>query len=254
MNFHLMAWKICGLWHRPKQPRWYFYYAVFVSTIIYIIFPINVAFQLLYATSLKQMIEILLILPTAMVGVKAVLIIINQPKLLNIFDILEQMDVSVQTKEHENIVKEQLKGSRILLGLLSMEYCMSVSANILLALFAQERIFMWAQRTWYPFDYQHNLAIYYGLLFYQFVSSSFIAFTSLSMDVYGLALYKLLGAHIDILGLKLNMIGKSDNKDNSNKLVRPKQWFKDCEQELTQCINYHNLCIKYTGNYFIYCI
>lgn len=55
------------------------------------------------------------------------------------------------------------------------------------------------------------------------------------MDVYGLALYKLLGAHVDILGLKLNVLGKEHVEGEKS---------KDWELELVKCIDYHNMCIK----------
>lgn len=247
MNFHRLAWKICGLWYGTNPSYWYIAYATCMATAFYIVFPLFIAFQLFFANSLKEIIEILLILPTAMVGIKAILIHINRRKLLCVFDVLEQMDKFViKSSAHCAIVHEQLKGSRLLVFLLSAEYYTSVLSQFCLAVMAHERLFMWAMPSWHPFDYQHNAWIYYALLSYQMLASSFIAFTSSSMDVYGLALYKVLGAHVDILGLKLKNLGKprlaQDKGDGlAASILLDKQ---SSERDLYECIDYHNLCIR----------
>lgn len=248
MGFHLRAWKICGLWHKADDPKWYFVYASIVWGLCFLIFPCFIALQLFFAESLSEFIEILLILPTSMVAIKGVLIIINHSRLLTVFDLMDKMDDAVQLDEHRAIVQTEINGSQFLLYLLSGEYVSSMLANLLIALLSTDRALLFAMPRFWPFDYKNNDSLYYFVIGYQLIACSVIAFTSLSMDVYGLALYKILGAHVDVLGNKIAMIGhRSRNIEHNGRrrwLSEP-EWMKLCEQDLYDCIDYHNLCIRF---------
>lgn len=247
MDFHLRAWKMCGLWHKTDDPRWYVVYASIVWVTCFVIFPCIIALQLFFAESLSEFIEILLILPTSMVAIKGVLIIINHSKLQTLFDLMDKMDAAVQRDEHRAIVQTQINGSQFLLYLLSGEYFCSMTANLLIALLSIDRALLFAMPRFWPFDYKNNDTMYYFVIGYQLVACSVIAFTSLSMDVYGLALYKILGAHLDVLGNKIAMVGHRSRsiEDGSHKRLSETEWMQLCEQDLNDCIDYHNLCIRF---------
>lgn len=248
MDFHLRAWKMCGLWHKSDDPRWYSVYASFVWGSCFLIFPCFIALQLFFAESISEFIRILLILPTAMVAIKGVLVIINHSKLLTLFDLMDRMDAAVQLDEHRAIVQTQINGSQFLLYLLSGEYVCSMAANLLIALLSTDRALLFAMPRFWPFDYKNNDSMYYIVIGYQLVACSVIAFTSLSMDVYGLALYKILGAHVDVLGNKIAMVGHRSRiieQNGRRRRLSKTVWKKLCEQDLNDCIGYHNLCIRF---------
>lgn len=248
MNFHLRAWKICGLWHQNDDSRLYVVYASIVWGSCFLIFPCVIALQLFFAESLSEFIEILLILPTSMVAIKGVLVIMNHSKLLTLFDLMDKMDAAVKLNEHRAIVQTQINGSRFLLYLLSGEYTCSMIANLLIVFLSTNRALLFAMPRFWPFDYKNNDSSYYFVIGYQLIACSVIAFTSSSMDVYGLALYKILGAHVDVLGNKIAMVGhgaRSIDRNGRRRWLSEMEWMKLCEQDLYDCVDYHNLCIRF---------
>lgn len=243
MSFHLRAWKICGLWPNVDDSRPYTAYTFLLWTSCFIVFPLLIAMQLIFAATLKEFIEIALILPTAMVGVKGALIIINRKKLLALFALMRRLDSVVTLDEHKATVQEQIRGSRFLLLLLSGEYIISMAANILVPLLSTERVLMFGLPRFDPIDYKNSAVGFWFIIGYQAIACSMIAFTSVSMDVYGLALFKIVGAHIDVLGDKLERIGRT--AEPVNKVWnRDDKWQRFNEMELNNCIEYHNLCIR----------
>lgn len=236
MDFHVLAWKVCGVWHRPGQPRWYIWYAVLTNLMCYILFPFFIAAQLFFTDTVRELMDILLFLPTSLVGLKSALIVLNQPKLLRLFGLLHEMDRMVQTDEQREQIRKALRVSRRLIVFLSTEFYVSIAAHFALPLMSEGPVLMWS--AWYPLDYKNVAAIYYALMVYQLLATVMCAYLLSSLDVYGLALYRVLSAHLDILGSQLRQLGRNGNE-------RP----VDCERALRKCIVYHNLCIKYIYNH-----
>lgn len=240
MNFHLRAWKLCGLWPSQDDSRLYTGYTYVLWTICFIVFPLLIGMQLFFADSLGEFIEIALILPTAMVGVKGALIIYNRKKLLALFQLMRQLDSFVTIDVHKATVQDEVRGSRFLLLLLSGEYIASMTANILVPLLSADRVLMFGLPRFDPIDYKHSTVGFYCVIGYQIVACSVIAFTSVSMDVYGLALFKIVGAHVDVLGDKLERVGRTGGSEGMIEIDR----IRSNEMELQHCIEYHHLCIQ----------
>lgn len=235
MQFHLRAWKLCGMWPRKPSSRPCTIPTLFLWTICFVVFPLLIAMQLYFAATLNEFIEIALVLPTAMVGIKAAMIMINRKRFLMLFDLMHRLDIfNISQPEHQHIVSEQIRGSRFLLTLLSGEYIVSMAAQCLAPIISADRILMFGLPRFDPFNYRQSLTAYFFVITYQFVACSTIAFVSLSMDLYGLALFKMLGAHIDVLTDKFRRVGKIKcGKAEAHRLA---------ENELRQCVLYHNLC------------
>lgn len=244
MKFHLWVWKMCGVWHPPDdgQPShryWYLVYSIVLNAIFFFLFPFFIAVQLIWANSMREFVEIVLILPTTMVGLKSLLIIRNQSKLLRVFELLDRMDGMLKFEDEKQVIRDAVSGSRILVAALSCEYYVSIVAFFVVAVMMEGRVLMWA--SWYPLlDYRNVSAIYYSLMAYQLVGSLCVGFTSASMDVYGLALYRLLRAHLNVLGSQLSQLGNGA----MDKRVSVTKKHIICERELFRCIEYHSLCIR----------
>lgn len=238
MDFHLWVWKVCGVWHEPGQPRWYFAYSIFINVVFFYIFPFCIAMELFFTDTMKELIDIILFLPTSLVALKSALIVINRSKLRRLFGLLAEMDKMVQNEEQLELIRKAFKVSKRLVVFFSSEFYVSIAAHFAVAVMTEGRVMMWA--SWYPVDYKNIKVLYVGLLGYQLICTLFCAYLTASMDVYGLALYRLLGAHLDILGIQLSQLGRSpDGKAllKKNRKIR-------CEEDLKKCIVYHNLCIR----------
>lgn len=70
-----------------------------------------------------------------------------------------------------------------------------------------------------------------------------------SIDMYGIALYKLFGAHLDVLANQLALIGQRhryrDNRSVDRLAPVTVAWQSANEQQLYGCIRYHMLCLEF---------
>lgn len=241
LRYHFFVWKVCGLWPDHPSPHrgWYFYYSIVITLLFFVAFPLFIGIELLHANSMRELTDILLILPTTLVGIKGALIWYNTAKLRRLFGLLERMDAAIRSDVHRQRLERELLGCQRLVVFFSGEFAVSVLSHFAVALLANGRQLMW--RSWYPVDYAHVDGYYYTLMGYQLVASIMCAFMTSSMDVYGLALYKLLGAHVDILGVQLSELGvRRPVAGNAGKLL----WQQSCEADLRHCLEYHQLCIR----------
>lgn len=248
MRYHIMVWTVCGLWDIPGNPMWYRIYKAFLTVIFYVMYPLFIAIQLLFTANFNEMIDILLILPTACAGIKGSFVIIKRKQIKALLQLLDDMDQLIDSDDHRRILNEQLSGSMLLVKILSCIYYSTVVSSFLVAFLAEERRFIW--QSYYPFDYQHNLGHYYFFLFFQFGASFLVSFIFSSLDLYGSALYKMLGGHIDILGDKVKQLGTvkslakliaEQGAVELNDAMMSQQFAAD----LKHCVVYHNYCIRY---------
>lgn len=237
MNYHLKVWKVCGIWTHPDQPRWYPLYAFLLFGIVFGIFPMCIVLNLIWVTSLNQVIETLLICSTCVLAAfKGICVLAKKSDLLELFKIVHKMDDFLKTEEQRDIVRYAVKQSMSLVYLLSGCYYGGCNAALLLTLITPNWILLWP--SWYPFlTYESGDRIFFVLLVYQYICSHFMAFMDTACDVYGSALNKVLGAHLDALGLRLKNLGVAGDQFG----VDRKQW----ELELNDCVEYYGMCIKY---------
>lgn len=259
MQYHLQVWFNSGLWHVPGQPAWYVWYTAFLTIVVYINFPMIITIQLFYTTNVEEFIDILFFWPTAAFGIKAALISINRPKIQRLFDLLKQMDEFVRLDAHRQMILVQNRESHHLVWFLSIEYYGSITIHILTALLSSGPVLMWS--AWVPLDYENNYLVYFLFNMYEFTSTMMSGYVLTSLDMYGVALYKLLGAHLDILSKQLAALGNNGigdiQREATTGLRRPKQlkkgaaatrteWQRSNERKLHACVRYHMLCSEFS--------
>lgn len=261
MRYHQQVWFYCGLWHVPGQPAWYIWYTWFLTIFVYFLFPLLITIQLFYTTNIEEFTDILLIWPTAAFGIKAALIALNRTKIQRLFAILEQMDEFVRLDQHRAIVMHQNRESHRLVWFFSVEYYVSITTHLFVALLTAGPVLMWP--AWFPLNYVDNYVVYLLFNIYLYMSSLLNGYVFTSLDVYGVALYKLLGAHLDILCEQLAALGHNPNDEGVNRqtAVTGKKGFDRAKWataaaqratlqrrnvfELHQCIQYHTLCSSF---------
>lgn len=233
MGYHIRTWKICGIWSHKDQPRWYAVYAVLLFGVVYCIFPTCMLLKLIFVSSIKEVIETLMVCSTcALASVKGVIVMSKKKKLLQLFALLDQLDATgIKTDDHRNIVEVAIRESRSLIYLLCCCYYFGCCSAFIFCLLGSEPKLLWP--AWFPLiPYEDGDGVFYVLLVYQYICSMFAALIDSSLDVYGSALNKTLGAHLDVLGIRLKGLG--ERKSNPIQL----------EAELNECIEYYSICIK----------
>lgn len=247
MKFHILVWKICGVWpDTQSQQIWYPFYAILFFGIIFIIFPVCMILNLIWVDNLNQVVETLLICSTCVLAsLKGFFVLLKQSKLRELFAIINEMDMHVKTDVQKDIIKVAIKECRTLIFVASGLYYGGVNSAFILSFLGSERALMWP--SWYPcIHYENSTVIFFTLAIYQYVASLFVALMDSSVDIYGSALNKMLGAHLDILGIQLKNLGIEPDKNTQIKNgtkqldVLQNKW----ERELSECADYHNLCIK----------
>lgn len=255
MQYHQQVWFYCGLWHTSGQPVWYISYTWFLAVFVYFLFPLLITIQLFYTNTIEEFTDILLIWPTAAFGIKAALIAVNRRKIEQLFVILHKMDEFVRLDAHRRIVLQQNSESHRLVLFFSVEYYVSITTHLFVALLSTGPVLMWP--AWLPLDYEHNYVVYFLFNIYMYLSSLLNGYVFTSLDVYGVALYKLLGAHLDILSEQLAALGHNGNDEilradstgpqrkhraSSHAVPARTHWQRRNEHKLHACVRYHKLC------------
>lgn len=249
MKYHILVWKICGVWPPDHKPLWYTFYSIILFGIVFAIFPSLIVLNLFIVTNLNGVIETLLPCSTcALASIKAYLIYQNRKELVNLFDIIRQLDAAVKTEEERNLIGKALKESKQLIILFSFLYYGGVNSAFLLAFLSKDTILMWP--SWFPFSYENNMTLYNCIIFYQYISSLFVAIIDTSADLYGSCLNKVLRAHLEVLGMQLETLGFAHN--DKEKLQNFELELRNNESnadlinlnQLKDCAIYHNLCIR----------
>lgn len=233
MDYHLRSWKICGIWSHKDQPRWYTVYAVLLFGVIFCIFPTCMLLKLIFVSSLTEVIETLMVCSTCVLAsIKGIIVLSKKKNLLELFDLLDQLDaIGIKADDHRDIIELAIRQSRSLVYLFCCCYYGGVNSAFIVCLLNSEPELLWP--AWFPFiPYEDGDGVFYVLLTYQYICSLFAALIDSSLDAYGSALNKMLGAHLDVLGIRLKGLGER----NRNPLQR--------EAELNECVEYYSLCIK----------
>lgn len=234
MDYHVMVWKVCGLWTLPGNPLWYRVYCIALYTIFYVLYPLCIGLALMFTENVNEMIDILLILPTACAGVKGCFVIAKRRELRKLFVLMDRMDEMVKKCEYVDLIEKALGESLTLVKVLSLFYYSTCVSSFIVPILVEERRLIWP--SYYFVDYTNNVGAYYFFLFFQWFSSFLVSFIYSSLDLYAAALYKMLGAHIDILGMRLRAIGRLEGG--------PKKCVKRIEMNLKECAVYHTMCIQ----------
>lgn len=250
LRYHIFVWKFCGLWDLPGRPVWYTVWSACICAIFYVIYPACIAVQIMFTVRFGEMIDILLILPTACAGIKGFFVVLKRRKLRQLFALLQRMDDEHVGSDagRQAVVQLEVDGALLLVRVLSVFYYSTVVASFMVAFLSPERRFMW--QSWYPFDYEHNAAVYYALLVFQLVASFLVSFIYSSLDLYGSALYRVLGAHVDVLRQRLEVLGRTDEEGREAWTTQRSgdavAGAKVCNigRELASCVDYHNMCIQ----------
>lgn len=239
MRYHIFVWKTIGAWDLPGRPRWYTVWCALVYAIFFVFYPGCMLVQLAFVGTLDEMISILLIVPSAAAGVKGFFVILQREPLRRVFELLQRMDDEhVHTEAHREVILRQVSGSMMLVKFMSAFYYSTAVSGLVMAVMSPVRRLLY--ESWYPVDYQSSTAAYYTWLMFQWVCSFIVSFSYSSLDIYGPAMYRVLGAHVEVLRQRLDAIGneggmggeKAKHRDAANR------------KEMASCVDYHNLCTE----------
>lgn len=243
MKYHIITWKLLGFWPPDHNPLWYKCYTFIIFLIPLISFPLLILANLFSVNNLNDVIETLLPSSTVVIAtIKGTLLYRNRYKIKQLFAMLSDMDGEIKSDEQKMIIKKCVQESQRLLKFVICVYYGGVTMAMVIAVIAKEK--MWP--SWFPFnfEYRENLTMYYVVLLYQYISNMVHAVVDSTVDMYGSTFTKLLGCHLDVLGIKFTYLG-NDN-DDKKKDMDDKNMDKMYYKKLCECVEYHTLCIRFS--------
>lgn len=246
MKYHIITWKLLGFWPPDHNPFWYHCYTFIIFLVPLISFPLLILGNLFSVNNLNDVIETLLPSSTVIIAtIKGTLLCLNRSKIKHLFTMLHDMDMEVKSVEQKMIIQKCVQESQRLLKFVICVYYGGVTLAMVIAVIANEK--MWP--SWFPFnfEYHENLTMYYVVLLFQYISNMVHAVIDSTVDMYGSTFTKLLGCHLDVLGVKFAYLGIDKDKLNENdgNNFPQKQMNEMYSKNLCECVEYHTLCIRY---------
>lgn len=250
LNYHISAWKLCGIWKWPDQPHWYSKYSFCYCAFIYVAFPFFMSMNLIYAVDIYAIIETLCFLPTGLVGIKLWLLISNKLHIIRILALSKRMERNIKNVRQLETINQCDQESRRCVRSLMLLYVSASITSYFDVQIAGNKKLMWAM--WLPYDFENSNVLYQIALAVQLIISMLECVIHSSLDSFGATMYKLLGAHIDILGQRLQDLAQPETEVIGNKhaLIEGKQekdaWLRRNELELRDCILVHQQCLAFS--------
>lgn len=211
LKYHFKTFTFVGLWPKSsiRYPFLYIFWAVIVWLILGIFYPLSLILNLIFAESIFEMAERLVITSSVVVLViKAINLISNRNGLRQLFVQLKELDDGISDELH---VAEMQSVIQISHRLYFSFLCSYISTCVLLvfqAIFSKPETRMWSSTYSYPYDWAHLSYVYVSGIFFQGISNHCIVVFAVAADTYGVILIHILAAHINILHSRLERLGK----------------------------------------------
>lgn len=250
LHYHIYAWKICGIWQWPDQPHWYTKYSFCYCMVIYVIFPFFMSMNLFHAVDIYAIIETLCFLPTGLVGIKLFLLISNKSHIVRILALVKRMERNIKNVQEMQTIRQCEQESRSCIRSLMILYVSASITSYFDVQIAGNKKLMWAM--WLPYNFENSKVLYQVALAVQLMISMLECVIHSSLDSFGATVYKLLGAHIDILSQRLEDLAKPRTQIIGEKQTMMEMrkerdtWLRQNELELRDCILVHQQCLAFS--------
>lgn len=250
LNYHISAWKLCGIWKWPDQPNWYSKYSFCYCAFIYVAFPFFMSMNLFYAVDIYAIIETLCFLPTGLVGIKLWLLISNKSHIIRILALSKRMERKIKNFREIETLRQCDEESRSCVRALMILYVSASISSYFDVQIAGNKKLMWAM--WLPYNFENSKLLYQTALAVQLMISMLECVIHSSLDSFGPTMYKFLGAYIDILGQRLQDLAKAktgvigNNQTVTDMKKEKDAWLRRNELELRDCILVHQQCLAFS--------
>lgn len=244
MKPHYIIWRACGLWKLPSDRLPYKLYCKFVHLTCLFLFNFLIILGIAQADGMNDVIDILLPSTTTVtISIQALFIIRNQDKIQVLFDVMRELEFSTKDKAFERAILERKKrdAARLFIYMSIGCYC-SIILVFAAAILTTPRKLMWT--TWVPFEWEYtdSLTPYWIAMIFQISCNAVIGVLYTTVDNCGPSLYITFTAFLEILGSRLESVGEEKSNCDNSRLNGETD--EAVEEELHDCIRYHNLCLR----------
>lgn len=248
MKYHLVIWKICGLWNWEGRPQWYPAYSAVITLLFYVLFPLGMFVQLFFTTDIVQAIQTCMFLFTAMCGLKLYIVMRQRPLIFRIFNLMHKLDGFIGNDDdtYRTTIAAGVRRAQFMNFSGATINFTTTTLLYLSKLIVNDGSLIW--QFYFPFDHQRSAYVYHSVLFYQFAATIWNALVHSSIDALGGSMYTVIGSHLDVLGKRASNLGVEQSKpmyfNNVSDFIRIKRMQLKNEKDLIKCIETHKLCAE----------
>lgn len=235
MKPYQILWRIFGVWppSSNRTDRWLYYiYSLTIHTIFAVLFNVCLLLALLEANSIADVIDICLpASSTCMSGIKMMIFVWHRQLLPPFFIVIQRIEsLSRGDRTETKLIVAAQRKNHNLVRMLATSTAIVIFGLIFVWSLSTEHQLFWP--AMYPFNWQTNQALYAAAMVYQIVCTIFIATFLMLMDQWRSAAYHLILGYLEILNGRLRRLGGG------------KTTKRLAEIQLTECIQYHHLCVQ----------
>lgn len=220
---HERVLKVLGLWP-PKKKNIIHYLHLTIFCLIIILFLATLFTSMLFISSTKQIVDNLIVSSSSISAfLRGILFYKFNGKRIKMFKAIEKFDDGIQLnlKAEVNVMEKLRKNALLLFRVFLMCYCMACGFLGVQSLFGKRDEVFWSSTTLYPNGINENQWLYWIIFMLQAIGTSTMTILSCILDTYTFMIIMILCSYTDILAVRLNKIGNSnDFKDDQNKISK----------------------------------
>lgn len=231
LKFHLILFRVVGLWPTSKSSKSYIIWCAFFSLIVIIGFPISQIVCVFYVNSVNEAVDSLLLLCTAaFVPPKAFNVLFHVKQLTELLKLINEMDEKKFIgSTHFNVIKKRSSWITYSSACVYISACCCIAIQVIVSEPSKR---FWSSTFFYPAEILHGQVIYVSGIFYQGFSNFIFVILCAAVDTYAVVLLIILNEYIRAIGNKLQSIGYKNQHlkfgKNEKELIVICQTYEDC--------------------------
>lgn len=242
---HILIWKLFGFWDLDGEarPLWYRAYGFCISIVFCFCFPLGMFIKLFLLDNIEEFLQTLLFFLTSLIYLKMWLVTVyHKAKIFHLFSLMDRLDSYIgEDERHQETIKKAVKRATFF-NTFEFSLCSASSTTLWIdALMKSDLIWLY----WLPFDYKMSEIVYQTVLFYQYLGTVFNAIMHSTIDSIAAGMYSVVESHLNVLGQRMENLGKNRREDQKINTPKYLEWQKSCETELKECVLIHQLCVEY---------
>lgn len=234
IRYHYAAWRWAGLWMHSGDN-------VVVRNLVKVNFFINfvlfngvMLLHVPHSPSIDETVDTLLPATTTIsLCIKACLLMRNRALIRQLLDMIRRLEHGASTEERVFLQRTNRTSTMLICGIFVC-CTTTVFGKFVIAALAPARNLMWY--AWFPFEWETTESPwpYRSALGFQCVSNLYYCLLFMTVNTYGPMLCGMLNAALHILAVRLRALGTGHDNGRG-----------DRQQQLIECIRYHNICLQY---------
>lgn len=214
LNWHMRVFKLTGL-SPTNSSILYTIWTHFCILTIFTGYPLSQLIAVFYVDSVSAAVDHLVMTSTVvMAAIKGLNVLVKRKTLIELFNLMADLDVTVTTEQHETVFKHKFIESDRLFLLFCVNYVGSWICVGFQTLLSEPEHRLYSSTYYFSNEFLNQRNIYVGVMIYQAIANFVMVFVDIAVDTYGASLLHVVGGHIDVLNQQLEHFCKNCTKSD----------------------------------------